>query len=159
MKKTEKILLALGIIALGVLLVVLRDKIISVLMTAFGLGLIVYGIVDFINDSLPPAVIKLAFGVVIILCGWFAVASVLYVLSAFLLIAGVLLLYEKIKRRVRCSSLAHTLYCYAVPAIVLLIGILLLFNKGNTVGWVFVLSGIFTALEGGLLLTNAFLTD
>ena len=156
MRKTEKILLALGVIALGVLLVVLRDKIVSSLMTVLGLGLIAYAIVDFVNALVPPAVIKLAFGVVVILCGWLVVASVLYVLAAIFLIAGILLLYEKLKGRVRCRSLVDTLYQYAVPAIILLIGVLLFFNRGNTVGWVFVLCGIFTVVEGVFILAEAF---
>ncbi|MBQ3221522.1 MAG: DUF308 domain-containing protein [Clostridia bacterium] len=159
MKKTERILLSLGVVVLGVLLVVLRDKIVSVLMTTLGIGLIAYGIVDIVNRLFPPAVIKLAFGLVIVLCGWFVVAAVLYLLAAFLLIVGVLLLYEKLKTRVRCSTLLYTLCEYAVPVVFLLIGVLLLFNQGNTVAWVFVSSGIFTVLEGGLLLVGAFSLD
>ena len=159
MKKTEKIISALLTIALGVLLIVLKGNIISILMTVLGVGLVVFGILDLINKLIPPAVTKIVVGVVVILCGWLIVSAVLYVLAALLLIAWILLLYEKIKNRVVCSTLWYTICEYAVPAVFLIIGSLLLFNQGNTVVWVFILSGIFTIVEGGLLLISAFGDD
>lgn len=159
MKKTEKIISALLTIALGVLLIVLKGSIVSILMTVLGLGLIAFGIADLCYKRVPPAVIKLVVGAIVIICGWAIVEAVLYVVAAVLLIAGILLLYEKIKNRERCVTLWQTLCQYAVPTIFLVIGALLLFNQGNTVNWVFVISGSFTVLEGGLLLVNAFSDD
>ena len=159
MKKTEKFLLAFVLIALGILLVILRDKIVSILMTVLGLGLIAYAVADIIKKLIPPAVVKLAFGAVIILCGWFVVSAVLYLISALLLVVGILLLYEKLKMRIRCATPFYTVCEYAVPVLFLLVGILLLFNRGNTVAWVFVFSGLCTVLQGGLLLVNAITSD
>lgn len=159
MKKTEKITSAVLIIAFGVLLMVLQGEIISIAMTVLGIGLIAFGIMDIINRLIPPAVVKLVAGVVIIICGWAIVSAVLYIVAAFLLVAGILLLYEKLKNRVRCDSLFHTICEYAVPILFIVIGLLLLFNQGNTVTWVFIVSGAFTIVEGGLLLVNAFSED
>lgn len=159
MKRTEKIVVASLIIALGVLLVILRGEIVSILMTVLGLALIAFGILDLCNRAVPPAVVKLVMGVVIILCGWLIVEAVLYVLSALLLIVGILLLYEKIKFRARCINLFHALCVYAIPALCLVIGVLLLFNQGNTAQWVFVISGVFTVVEGGFLLIGALADD
>lgn len=159
MKKTEKIISALLTIALGVLLITLRGKFISILMTVFGLGLIAFAVLDLCNRLVPPAVIKAVVGVVIILCGWTIIEAVLYILAAILLVAGILLLYEKIKNHVRCNALWQTICQYAVPALFIVIGLLFLFNQGNTVKWVFIVSGIFTVVEGGLLLANAIVED
>ncbi len=156
MKKTEKIISAALTMALGVLLIVLQGRLVSILMTVLGLGLIAFGIMDLINRLFPPAVIKLVIGAVIIFCGWVIVSAVLYLVAAALLIVGILLLYEKIKLRVRGVTLFHTLCEYAVPVLFLVIGGLLLFNQGNTVNWVFIVSGVFTVVEGGILLVNAF---
>lgn len=159
MKKTEKIIAALLTIALGVLLIALRGTLVSILMTVLGAGLIAFGVMDLFDRLVPPAVIKIVVGLVVILCGWVIVEAVLYVVAALLLIAGILLLYEKIKRKPCCSSIVQTLCEYAAPAISLVIGTLLLFNQGNTVNWVFILSGAFTIVEGGLLLVGAFTGD
>ena len=93
MKKTEKIISALLTIALGVLLIVLKGNVISILMTVLGLGLITFGVFDFFHNLVPPAVIKTVIGAIVILCGWVIVEAVLYVLAAALFIVGILLLY------------------------------------------------------------------
>ena len=104
-------------------------------------------------------VIKAVTGAVIILCGWTIVKAVLYILSAILLIAGILLLYEKIKAHTRCDALWQTICQYAVPAVLIVIGLLFLFNQGNTVTWVFIISGLLTIVDGGIMLTNAIMED
>lgn len=159
MKKTEKIVSALLTIALGVLLITLRGKFISILMTVLGLGLIAFAVLDLFNRFIPPAVIKAVAGVVIILCGWTIIEAVLYILSALLLVAGILLLYEKIKAHSRCDALWKTVCEYAVPALLIVIGLLFLFNQGNTVEWVFIISGVLTVIDGGIILANAIVED
>ena len=159
MKKTEKIVSALLTIALGVLLIILKGSVVSILMTVLGVGLIAFGLVDLCNRLIPHAVVKIVVGAIVILCGWVIVKAVLYVLAAALLIAGILLLYEKIKSKTVCPTFWQTVCEYAVPVVFILIGICLLFNQGNTVDWVFILSGAFTIVEGGLLLVNGFYQD
>lgn len=159
MKKSQRLITALVTIAFGVLLIVLRGDLISILMTVVGLGLIAFGIMDLIDSRIPPAVVKLVSGVVVIVCGWVIVEAVLYLVAGALLIAGILLLYEKIKTHSRCATFFYTLCEYAVPAICIVLGVLLMFNQGNTVEWVFILGGIFTIIEGGLLLVGALSDD
>ena len=159
MKKTEKIVFAGLTIALGVLLIILKADIISILMTVLGVGLIALGIMDLVHKLVPPAVVKFVFGAVVILCGWVIVSAVLYIVAAMLLVAGIILLYEKIKEKFYCSSKWKTICNYAVPVLFILIGLCLLFNQGNTVNWVFIISGVFTITEGGLLFVTAISED
>ncbi len=159
MKRTEKIVSGLLTIALGVLLIVLKGSVVSIFMTVLGVGLIAFGLVDLWNRLIPPAVVKMVVGAIIILCGWVIVEAVLYVLAAALLIFGILLLYEKIKCKTVCPTLWQTICEYGVSVMFILIGIFLLFNQGNTVDWVFICSGAFTVIEGGLLLVNGFYQD
>ena len=159
MKKTEKIIAAALTIALGVMLIVLKADVISIGMTVLGVALIVFGVLDFINKMIPPGVVKSVIGVVVIICGWAFVHAALYVLAALLLIAGILLLYEKIKNRACGVNLFYTICEYALPTVCIIIGSLFLFNQGKTVNWVFILGGIFTVVEGGLILVDAFSND
>lgn len=155
MRKSEKIISACLTIALGVLLLILKDDFISILMTIVGVSLIVLGIMDIVARAIPLAVIKLVCGVFIIVCGWFIVSAVLYILAAILLILGILMVYYNIKRKVRGCTAFHTVCQYAVPAFFIAIGTLLLFHKGEGVEVVLIISGILTILDGGVLLFNA----
>ena len=159
MKKTEKIILAAATIAFGVLLMILQGSIVSILMTVLGVGLIAFGVMDLINKNFPQAIVKLVCGLVIIICGWVIVSAVLYILAAVLLIAGILLIYEKIRCSKKGETLLKTLIEYAMPILCIVIGVLLMFNQGNTVNWVFIIGGILTVVEGGLLLVGAFTED
>ena len=158
MTKIQKILSAVATVALGVMLIILRSEVISIAMTVFGVGSIVLGVFDLIEKRIPPAVIKLVVGFIVIVCGWVIVSAVLYVLAGILLIIGILFLYEKMKNRVRCRTWYYTLCEYAVPILCIVIGTLFLFNQGNSVNWVFIVSGSVTVIEGGLLLIDALQT-
>lgn len=159
MKKTEKIVSAAATIGLGILLLVLQGDFIGILMTIIGVALLVFGIVDLIQKFVPPAVIKLVVGVLIIFFGWTFVTVVLYIVAALLLVTGILMLYDKIKKRIYCANIFHTICEYAVPALLILIGFMFLFNQGNAINWIFIVAGILTAVEGGLMLYNAIMED
>lgn len=159
MKKTEKIIASLLLIALGVVLAVLQGNLISILMTALGIGLIVFACIDFYHCNTLPAVIKAVIGAVIIFFGWVLVSAVLYLLATALIVLGILLVYERIKCKIGGQSIWRMIMCYAQPILLLFIGFLLLFNQSETVAWIFIISGILTVIEGGLLLANALIDD
>lgn len=159
MKRTERITAAILTIAVGILLMVMQDRFIGWLMTIAGVCLIVLGAVDFFHRFIPPAVVKIVSGILIIVCGWVLVEAVLYIVSALLLIAGILLLYDKIKKRVSCDTLLKAVLQYAVPSFFVVIGFLLLFHQALAIEIIFIVTGILTLLEGGILLVEAFLED
>lgn len=159
MKKTEKIIAAILTMAVGVLLIVLQNNFIGLLMTIAGVCLIVLGALDVFHREVPPAVVKIVTGALIIVCGWALIEAVLYIVAALLLIAGILLLYDKIKKRVVCDTLLLTALEYAVPSLFVLIGFLLLFHQAVAIEIIFVFSGILTLIEGGVLLANALLEE
>ncbi len=159
MKKSEKLISALLTIALGILFILLKDRFIGILMTVVGLVLIALGIVDIVNRYFPTAIVKIISGLLLVICGWAVVEAVLYVLSGLLLVFGTLLLYSKIKDRVRCATAWLTVLEYVTPSICIAIGILLLFHKSGVMDLVLIVSGILTVIEGGILLLNTFLEE
>ena len=152
MKKSEKIVVAILTMVMGVLLIIMKDNFIGVLMSAIGLGLIIFGVVDIVENAVPPAVIKIVGGALTIICGWWVIEAVLYVLAAVLLICGILLLYDKIKQKVYCKTLLYAVCEYAASVACILIGALLLFHRSLTLNFIFVTSGILSLLVGGILL-------
>lgn len=157
-KKSETIIASIVAMAIGILLIILRSSLIGIVMTAIGIALIGFGIIDLLQHQIPPAVIKMVIGAVIIVCGWVLVEAVLYILAALMLILGGLLLYDKLKNRVHYQKMWMALLDYALPAGLLLIGALLLFNQTAARDVILVICGILTTIEGAVTLINA-LTD
>lgn len=159
MKKTEKVVVALLTLLLGIALLILRGSLISVLMTVIGIVFIAFGIIQWLRGQIVLAIIKAVIGIVLIICGWAVVSAVLYVLAAAVMITGILLLYEQIKNQHCGATLLQKIAAFAYPIVCILIGFFLLFNEGNEAQWVFIVSGSLTVLEGGLLLLSTFTLD
>ena len=159
MKISEKWIAAILTILIGVLFIVMKSGVIGVAMTVLGAVLIVLGLLDLLQKEIPPAVVKIVIGALIILFGWTITNAVLYIVAALALIYGVLLLYQLVKCRKKGSCLLDTLLGYAVPVLFIVIGLLLFFNQGGTLNWVFIVAGIFTVIEGGLMLIDAINKD
>ncbi len=159
MKKSEKIISALLLMAFGVMFIVLEDSFIGILMTVAGVGFIVVGVGDIINRCLPLAIVKGIAGLLLIICGWAIVEAVLYIFSGILLVIGALLFYAKLKKGERYPSHWRTAISYATPTVCAVVGILLLFHNSAIVSFVFIVSGVLTVAEGGILLFYAFNGD
>ena len=151
MGKTEKILSSIFTIALGVLLIVMKGEMISVFMTVLGIALIVLGVIELLQKCVTPAVIKIVFGGLIIFFGWTIVTAVVYIIAAMILIVGILALYDCIRFKLRGLSGEELVRTLLTPVVCILIGLTLFFNQWD---WIFVLAGILTVLEGGVILWN-----
>ena len=159
MKKSEKIIAAILVMVVGVLFILMEDRFVGVLMSVLGLGFIVFGVVDMIQSLIPPAVIKIVGGFLLIISGWLVVEAVLYVLAACLLVFGILLLYDELKHGSRCGAGLRNICLYAVPSICIFLGVLLLFQQSLTLSFIFVVGGVLTIIEGALLLFNIFTNE
>ncbi len=155
MKKSERILAACFTMVVGILLIVMKDDFISILMTLLGVGLLALGVMDLVAHNVPAAVIKIVCGVLVIVCGWVIVRAVLYIVAAALLVFGILLLYDKIKHKVRGFTPFRTVCEYAVPVFYILTGVLLLFHNNAAIEAILIICGALTVLEGAIALYNA----
>ena len=159
MTKTEKTVVAILVLILGVLLITLRVTFLEMLLIVGGICVIGLGVVDVFRGMVPPAVLKIVAGGLLILCCVFVVKAVLFILSALLLVTGILLLYDKLKQHRRFCSWLQAILEYATPILFLIIGALLLFNQGEGSDWIFIVCGSFTVIIGGVVLINNFLEN
>jgi hypothetical protein len=159
MTKTEKTVIAVLVLVVGILLIALRATFLEMLLIVGGVCVIGLGVIDVFRGIVPPAVLKIVSGGLLILCCVFVVKAVLFIISALLITAGILLLYEKLKRRRIFCSWWLAVFDFALPALFLAIGALLLFNQGKGSDWVFIVCGVFTVLIGGVILLNEFLEN
>ena len=117
--------------------------------------LIVLGIMNLTTKLVAPGVVKIVVGALVILFGWVLVSAALYILAALLLIFGILQLYAQIKLNTKGARIIDTIFAYALPVICIVIAFFLFFNQGGTVDWVFIVAGVFTIIEGILMLANS----
>ena len=94
-------------------------------------------------------------GIFIIILGWVLWSIVLYIVAVALLVLGVLLLYYKLKSKVRGYTPFQTLCEYIAPIFYLIVGTLLLFNQAAIGDIILVWCGVVAVVQGGLLLFNA----
>ena len=149
------ILNAVLTILMGVLFIILKERVIKYALTVFGAVLVVLAVVDLIDHIIPAAIIKAVIGVLAIVFGWTLFSAALYILAALLIIYGLVQIYELARAKVRASKGAYTLLIYAVPAVSIAAGLCLFINQGGTVTWVFILTGVLLIIEGVLSLANA----
>ena len=159
MTKTEKLIAAIAAILIGVLLIILKGGVLTVLNTVVGVVLLALGIFELIKKEVKLGVVKCVLGVLILAFGWLILKAILYVFAALLLIVGICWIYDLIRCGIKLCKDWRVILEYVKPTICLLIGLLLMFNQGGAVNWVFIVCGICTVLEGALLLITTLSND
>ncbi|MBQ8339554.1 MAG: DUF308 domain-containing protein [Clostridia bacterium] len=137
-------------ILLGVALMVCKDDMTGILLSAFGITFLVLGVLSLLQRQTVAGFVKLVLGVVALCFGWVLVKVAFYVLGALLVVYSVLQLseYARCPRHRRSSFLAGVM-----PSVIgILAGLCLFFNHQGVMEWAFLLSGAFLVVSGALLL-------
>jgi uncharacterized membrane protein HdeD (DUF308 family) len=145
--KSNELLTAIALIIIGGLFIIYKGEVISIAMSLIGITLVVLGIIDILRARVFSGVVKLVFAALVVLAGWLFVTLALYVLGAFLLIAGITQLIAISKLKIKKLTLPAVMHI-AQPVIYILVAICLFFNQGGAISWVFILSGVFLILDG-----------
>lgn len=145
--KSNELLTAIALILIGGLFIIYKGEVISIAMSLIGITLVVLGIIDILRARVVSGVVKLVFAALVVLAGWLFVTLALYVLGAFLLIAGITQLIAISKLKIKKLTLPAVMHI-AQPVIYILVAICLFFNQGGAISWVFILSGVFLILDG-----------
>ena len=145
--KSNELLTAIALILIGGLFIIYKGEVISIAMSLIGITLVGLGIIDILRSRVVSGVVKLVFAALVVLAGWLFVTLALYVLGAFLLIAGITQLIALSKLKIKKLTLPAVMHI-AQPIIYILVAICLFFNQGGAISWVFILSGVFLILDG-----------
>ena len=153
--RINKLISAILTILLGVLLIVKKADVISIGITVLGIALLVSAILDFVRKKVVSGVIKIVLTILFVVLGWTLIEIALYILAAFLLIFGVLDIIGKITGKKLPKSLFGKIIAFVEPVISIAAGVCLLFAQGETLVWVFILTGIVLLVNGILALIEA----
>ena len=150
----NKLLTAVSLILIGVLFIIYKGEIVSIAMSVIGVTLMVLGAIDLLHKFTVSGISKIVFGVLVLAAGWLFLTLALYVLGAFLLIAGISELLRVLKVKIKKVTLGYVMNLIQ-PAVYILVAICLFFNQGGAISWVFTVSGIFLIIDGVVALVGA----
>lgn len=148
MGKKENMISSVIFILLGVMLMIMKGGIISLMLTFLGITALVLGVLDMIDHRTNSGVVKIVIGLCIIIFGWMFVNLAFYILAAVLLLQGISQIVNISKFSPVNLTMKERIIIYFKPAVNVLAGACLLFNQGGTIGWIFWVVGILMVVEG-----------
>ncbi|MGM9652779.1 MAG: DUF308 domain-containing protein [Eubacteriales bacterium] len=154
MHKQEGILSAALSILLGILLIVMKNSVISIAITVCGVVLLISAVMEFIAGMVHSGIIKAVVGVCVLVFGWMFVNLALYILAAAIIIMGLMQIVNIHKYAPVNQSGAEKVVSYLRPVAAVIAGACLLFNQGGTVSWLFVFAGVLLIVQGAVELLD-----
>lgn len=152
--KSNDFITAAALIVIGALFMIYKSEVISIAMSLIGVTLAVLGVVDIVRGFTVSGVVKIVLALLVFATGWLFITLALYILGAFLLIAGITELYALTKVKIKKMTLGTAMHI-AQPIIYILVAICLFFNQGGALSWVFTVSGLFLIIDGAVALIGA----
>lgn len=140
---------AIALIVIGILFCCFRSGMLNVLFTIVGAVLIVLGAYDLFRKNWVMGAIELAFGIVIIVCGWTVLEITLLVLGIIFIIYGI---YNLIVTagKIKNFKNANAWLALVKPLLLIIFGILLVVAKWVIADWIFIVIGVIAIIDGVL---------
>lgn len=155
MNKKEEIISAIASIIIGVLFIVMKDRIIGVAITVLGVVVLISALMDFLAKMTNLAIIKAVVGVCILVFGWLFVNLALYILAAGIILMGLLQISGVHKNMPVNLTSGEKCMEYLKPVVTVVAGACLLLNQSGTISWVFIATGVLLILQGIMSLAGA----
>ena len=155
MKITNKLIMGILAVVVGVMFVIMKGEVLSIALTLLGAAAIVMGVQDIVRNAKNSGIVKVIVGAAVILLGWLLVDITLIVIAVLMILFCGMNLIGSLKTDGYPMSTVQTIRTYAKPVLGLIAGICLLFNRGGTVAWVFTLVGIVFVIEGIMMLIES----
>ena len=148
MNQKENVASALGSILLGILLIVMKGKIITAAITLLAVFVIVGAVMDFVAGLVNYGIVKSVAGICILVFGWVFASLAFYILAAGIILMG-LLQISSIKKTMPVNlTEGERFQEYFKPGLMVVAGACLLFNQSGTIAWAFIVTGILLIVNG-----------
>ena len=146
---------AIGSILLGILLIIMKGKIITAAITILAVFVIIGAIADFMAGLTNIGIMKAVAGVCILVFGWIFASLAFYILAAGIIVMG-LLQISAIKKTMPVNLTAGERFQeYFKPGLMVVAGACLLFNQSGTIAWAFIATGVLLVINGLMTLIGA----
>lgn len=148
--KNSNAILALALIVLGVIFCALRAQFVSALMSVVGALIILFGALDLFEKHWIEAGIKIAVGIIVIVCGWLLVDVSLFVLGIVLCVYAIYTLVSHLSM-FKNANINDKVFIVFNPLMQLIVGILLIVARWYMLDAVFIVLGVLSILYGSSL--------
>ncbi len=148
MDKLSKYAMPLVNVLIGVLLLILKVRVVSIVLTVLAVVYVVLGILDLTKKQTVRGIVRIIVGVAIGLCGWFLISLALYAIAVIMIICAIAGIVN-----LRQSKTSFGVD-YFQPIALAVIGICLFLHQGAAVEWVFIVAGICFIINGIIGLMN-----
>ena len=155
MNQKENVASALGSILLGILLIVMKGKIITADITLLAIFVIVGDIMDFVSGLVNYGCVKSVDGICILVFGWVFASLAFYILAAGIILMGLLQISSIKNTRPVKLTVGDRLLVYFKPGLMVGAGACLLFNQSGTIAWAFIATGVLLVINGIMTLVGA----
>ena len=156
MNKTEKIIISLLTIALGIAFIV-KDPgfIIGYAATAIGVFLCITGGYDYAKGDTLKGIIKAVVGALLVFFPWLMANILIYVFAGFLIVLGLLYLFGSLGSKLKGLPLLLVLL---VGIFYIVVGVLIIVNAHVAQGWIIYVMGALLIIDGAISLLDALTT-
>jgi len=154
-QRQNKLVSAILTLALGILIMYMKQGVVSIAMTVIAIALVVYAVLDILNKKLTLAIIKVLAAVAIGVLGWTLVEIAMYIIGALALVYGVLQLVSFFTSGgFKNRNILVVIFALIEPVVSVVAGVGLLLSQASTLGWIFTVVGILLIVDAVLALVQ-----
>ncbi len=155
MKKTSQLISAIMTLVLGILFLILKDGVIGIAITVFGVVLIITAILELFRKNFVSGILKAVLGIAVLTVGWLLLDIAMLVIGIVLLVYGIL---ELIKRIVAIFKKQNgkfwaTVIGFINPIVCIIAAAALIW--GNFLDTAIIVAGVLLIVDGLLALIEA----
>lgn len=154
-QRQNKLVSSVLTLAVGLLIMIWKQNVVSIAMTVIAIALMVYGALDILNKKLTLAIVKILAAVAVLVLGWTLISVALYIIGALVLIYGALqLLGFFVSGGFKNRKILVIVFALIEPVISVVAGVGLLLSQASTLGWIFTIVGILLIVDAVLALAQ-----
>ena len=156
MKKTTGFISGIMTLVLGILFVMLQNRLVNIAICVVGGFLIIMGIIDMIKARYIMGLLKIILAVVVLLFGWFIIDIWGIIIGVLLLLYGIWTLIRRIKAPNKSKRIFSTVIGF-IESILCIIGAIFLISGGmsEVISWAIIIAGVIFIIEGILARVGA----
>ena len=155
MKRLSQFISAAMTLILGILFVIMKEEVVGICLTIFGVALVIMAILDIIRLSIISGVIKAVLGVAVLVVGWLLIDVALTIIGIILLIYGVFNFVKRLVGKKRGMKLWAIILSIVEPLICIVAAIFLITSSGTAISLTVTVAGVFLIINGILSVIGA----
>ena len=156
MKKTTGFISGIMTLILGILFVILQNRLVNIAICVVGVFLIIMGIIDMVRARYIMGLLKIILAIVVLVFGWFIIDIWGIIIGVILLLYGVLTLIRRIKAPNKTKRIFSTVIGF-IESVLCIIGAIFLISggMGEVISWAIIVAGVIFIIEGILAIFGA----